>query len=95
MYRADGETHNRNARERELKQGEDYTIKSYEFFESSIRIAGHTMSDTLLVLPEYCEKHWVSLVNGKESKVECIGGIYRGILIPKGAFEAVFKYEIW
>ena len=95
LYRADGETHNRNARERELKQGEDYTIKSYEFFESSIRIAGHTMSDTLLVLPEYCEKHWVSLVNGKESKVECIGGIYRGILIPKGAFEAVFKYEIW
>ena len=54
-----------------------------------------TLSDALLMLPEYCEKHWTSVVNGKEVKIECIDNIYRGVFIPKGKFEVIFEYEIW
>jgi len=51
-----------------------------------------TDKDGILVLTDAYDDGWNATVNGKKENIILVNGIFRGVAVPKGKKEVIFKY---
>lgn len=52
-------------------------------------------SQQLLVFSQNNLPGWQAYIDGKEVKIDLIGSVYMGVLVPSGRHEVFFKYSYW
>ena len=57
-----------------------------------LKIKIKTNNNTLLVLADTYYPGWQAYLNNKEVEIERVNLLFRGIYLPKGSHEVIFKY---
>jgi uncharacterized membrane protein YfhO len=64
-----------------------------EYAPTRVRIAASTPQPRLLILCDSYYPGWKVTVDGKESHIELIDQVFRGVFVPSGAHEIIFQYD--
>ena len=68
-------------------------IKMTKFDNDQIEYASQTSSERLAVFSEIYYKDWNAYIDGKKSEILKVNYVLRGLVIPAGKHEIVFKFE--
>jgi hypothetical protein len=67
------------------------TIERYSAQSVTVRVS--TACAGLLVLPDTYFPGWTATVNGESQTIHPTDGAFRGVVVPEGTSEVVFRYE--
>lgn len=74
---------------------DDYSIKKADILKYSnneVIIGTQSEKEGILVLTDAYGDGWTASVNGEEKNILLVNGIFRGVVVPAGESEVVFKY---
>lgn len=73
--------------------GKSDSAQMVELNENSVEVVVQAEKDSILYLPEYYDSGWRAYVDGKETPVLKLFGIFRGAAVPAGQHHVLFVYR--